>query len=58
MVDKNVIIMASNIMKILGLGGIAMIGLMVAIPSGFTSLILTGAAVIGIAVLTVSTVLR
>lgn len=54
----NVISMVNNLLKIMGLGGIGMLGLMVAIPTGFTSLILTGVAAIGIAALTISTILR
>jgi hypothetical protein len=40
------------------LGALALIGIVVAIPSGLTSLVVTGIAVIGIAVVLITSVLR
>lgn len=40
------------------LGAVALLGIAVAIPTGLTSLVITGVAVVGIAVVLITSVLR
>ena len=44
--------------KILLLGGLALLGIVLIIPSGLTSLVLTGIAVVGIAVTLIGAMLK
>lgn len=47
-----------NKAKIGILGALALIGVLVAVPSGLTSLVVTGIAVVGIAVVLITSVFR